>query len=165
MATPRKRSIINHLANLPVLTDLQRARLLRSAGVFAGPGTGIAEGFRIAGEHTLRLGRDCYLNHGAYVDCVADVVFGDNSGMGPGAKVLTSHHDWDLSQERIFGPTVPKAVTIGDNVWIAANAVVLPGVVIEDTCIIAAGAVVNRRCRSGGVYAGVPATRVAELRR
>jgi acetyltransferase-like isoleucine patch superfamily enzyme len=36
----------------------------------------------------------------------------------------------------------------------------LPGVVLGDDVVVAAGAVVNRDCVAGGLYAGVPARRV-----
>ena len=48
-------------------------------------------------------------------------------------------------------------ITIGDNVFVGANSVILPNVTIGDNTIIAAGSVVNKDIEGNGVYGGVPA--------
>ncbi|MFA0253058.1 CatB-related O-acetyltransferase [Vibrio breoganii] len=48
-------------------------------------------------------------------------------------------------------------VTIGNDVWIASNVIILPGVKISDGAIIAAGSVVNRDVPPYSIVAGVPA--------
>lgn len=40
---------------------------------------------------------------------------------------------------------------------------ILPGVIINDGCIVAAGAVVNKDCEANSLYAGVPARKIKEL--
>ena len=52
---------------------------------------------------------------------------------------------------------VARPVRIGNNVWIGAHAVILPGVTIADGAIIAAGAVVTKDVPARGAVAGVPA--------
>ena len=49
--------------------------------------------------------------------------------------------------------------TIEDNVLIGMGAIVMDNAIVEQNCLIAAGAVVleNTVCKTGGVYAGVPA--------
>ena len=54
-------------------------------------------------------------------------------------------------------------VTIGANTWIGARAVVLPGVVIGDFCIVAAGAVVTKDVPDYTVVAGVPAKEIKKI--
>ena len=51
----------------------------------------------------------------------------------------------------------PAPIRIGKNVWIGANAVVLPGVTVGDNAVIAAGAVVSRDVPANAVVGGVPA--------
>ncbi|MBP7086410.1 MAG: transferase [Enterococcus sp.] len=48
-------------------------------------------------------------------------------------------------------------ISIGKNVWIGANATVLPGVRIGDGAIIAAGAVVSKDVEENTIVGGVPA--------
>ena len=50
-----------------------------------------------------------------------------------------------------------EPIVVGRDCWIAARAIVLPGVRIGDGSVIAAGAVVNRTCEPGSILAGVPA--------
>lgn len=54
-------------------------------------------------------------------------------------------------------------VTIGQNVWVGAGVVVLPGVNIGDNSVIAAGAVVSKNVPSGELWAGVPASCIRVL--
>jgi acetyltransferase-like isoleucine patch superfamily enzyme len=51
----------------------------------------------------------------------------------------------------------PSSIVIGRNIWIGANATVLPGVIVGDDEIIAAGAVVTRNVPEKAVGAGIPA--------
>jgi acetyltransferase-like isoleucine patch superfamily enzyme len=64
-----------------------------------------------------------------------------------GAAILT--HDWVNSRHR--------DVHIGDNCFIGAHAIVLPGVTIGDNCIVGAASVVARDLPSGSLVAGNPA--------
>ena len=52
---------------------------------------------------------------------------------------------------------------IGDHVFIGANAVVLPGAVIESHVVVGAGAIVKGRLSAHGVYVGAPCRRVRDL--
>ncbi|AZZ40792.1 hypothetical protein C0Z10_08115 [Acidipropionibacterium jensenii] len=56
-----------------------------------------------------------------------------------------------------------RGVSIGENCWIAANAVVIDGVTIGANSVIGAGAVVTRTIPSGVFAAGVPARVLGEL--
>ena len=56
-----------------------------------------------------------------------------------------------------------KPVVIGDDVWIGANAVILPGVTIGRHCVVAAGAVVTKDVPDNTVVAGVPAKVIKTL--
>jgi acetyltransferase-like isoleucine patch superfamily enzyme len=68
-----------------------------------------------------------------------------------GAAILT--HD--------YVNNVHREVRIGDNCFIGAHSIILPGVTIGDGCIVAAGSVVARDVPAGSLVAGNPA-RVVE---
>ena len=48
-------------------------------------------------------------------------------------------------------------IRIGDNVWIGAGAIILPGVTIGDDAVIGAGAIVTKDIKTGEVVGGNPA--------
>ena len=56
-----------------------------------------------------------------------------------------------------------RPVTIGDNVWVGANCVILPGVNITDNVIVGAGAVVTKDLHEPGIYGGNPAKLIKAL--
>ncbi len=62
-------------------------------------------------------------------------------------------------------PDEIRPVEIGSNVWIGANAMILPGVRIGDDAVVAAHAVVNKDVPDGGVVGGVPARVIGTSRR
>lgn len=109
-------------------------------------------------------------------NAVGDVVIGDNTRIGlhntiigpvtigshvnlaQGITVTALNHNFADSGLRIDEQGVSTApVAIGDDVWIGANAVVLPGVSIGNHCVVAAGAVVTRSVPPHSLVAGVPA--------
>lgn len=78
---------------------------------------------------------------------------GDNVTIASGAKVLTH----DASTKGIVGFTKIAAVKIGSNVFVGANAIILPGVTIGSNVIIGAGAVVAKDVPDNCVLVGNPA--------
>jgi acetyltransferase-like isoleucine patch superfamily enzyme len=55
---------------------------------------------------------------------------------------------------------VDKAVVIEDDVWIGANSVILPGVIIRRGSVIGAGSVVTKSTLINSTYAGIPAKQI-----
>lgn len=76
-----------------------------------------------------------------------------------GVKIYSqsNQYKYNPNQRIIEQPVVYKKVTIGDDVWIGANAVILPGVRIGNSSIIGAGAVVRRDVPPYAIVAGIPA--------
>ena len=110
---------------------------------------------------SIRIARRVWL--GPYV-----VIYG-HGGVEIGEQTLVSMHCTILSSNHGI-PPLGKLIrdaadellptTIGRDVWIGANAVILGGVTIGDGAVVAAGAVVNRDVDSGTVVAGVPARKI-----
>ena len=76
-----------------------------------------------------------------------------------GVKIYSQSNQYkhNHTQRILEQPVFYKKVTIGNDVWIGANSVVLPGVHIGDGAIIGAGAVVRQDVPSHAIVAGVPA--------
>ncbi len=84
--------------------------------------------------------------------------------MGPDVLIYTTNHEFrnkDIPmQQQGYQPERP--VSIGNDVWIGARVIILPGVTIGDGCVIGAGAVVTKDVPAYSVCAGNPAKVVKE---
>lgn len=102
------------------------------------------------------------ISFGNRVDVGENVIIRGGGGISIGNDVLIAAGAALVSEGHPVNPprwgrNVSKPVRIGNEVWIGANAVVLPGVTIGDGSIVAAGAVVSRDVPGNVVVAGVPA--------
>lgn len=114
-----------------------------------------AVGDVVIGDHT-RIG--------IHNTVIGPVTIGNHVNLAQGITVTALNHNFDDSDKRIDEQGVSTSqVVIGDDVWIGANAVVLPGVTIGTHCIVAAGAVVTKDVPSHSLVAGVPAKIIKEI--
>ncbi|MFB5744274.1 DapH/DapD/GlmU-related protein [Cedecea sp. P7760] len=75
--------------------------------------------------------------------------------IGPNVTLTTvSHH---VEPALRHGVNILAPINIGENVWIGAGAVVLPGITIGDNSVIAANSVVTTNVPANSMYAGTPA--------
>lgn len=93
-----------------------------------------------------------------YVQAGNGIRIGEGSMFGPGVKIISADHDREHLDRHLPGPPI----IIGRHCWIGANAVILPGTVLEDSVTVAAGSVVRGCVRTGTTVAGVPARVVRE---
>ena len=108
-----------------------------------------AVGDVIIGDHT-RIG--------LHNTIIGPVSIGNNVNLAQGITVTALNHNFGDATKRIDEQGVStKPVVIGDDVWIGANVVVLPGVTIGSHCVVAAGAVVTKDVPDHTLVAGVPA--------
>ncbi len=115
--------------------------------------------------HRVRFGEGSVVAAGAMVLGEGGVTVGAHSHLGPHV-VVTSQYG-DSSEEMVTAsPTIKTApVEIGRGVWIGSGAVVMPGAVLGDRCVVAPGSVVYGRWPEGSKLAGNPARRVRPLER
>ncbi len=110
-------------------------------------------------KNTLKVGSGTWIGQQCFIHSAGGLEIGENVGIGPGVKILTSQHellDSDLPimhQEIEFTP-----VRIGMGCDIGANAVILPGVILGEFCQVGAGAVVTKSFPDHSVLTGVPAS-------
>lgn len=114
-----------------------------------------AVGDVIIGDHT-RIG--------LHNTIIGPVTIGHHVNLAQGITVTALNHNFSDVGRRIDEQGVStRQVTIGDDVWIGANAVVLPGVSIGSHCVVAAGAVVTHDVPDHTVVAGVPSRIIKSL--
>lgn len=102
----------------------------------------------------INVGRNVFINTGCSFQDRGGITIGDGAQIGMNVTIATLNHGFDLKTRNI---TYPMPVIIGKNVWIGSNVTIVPGAVIGDNSVIAAGAVVTGSIPSDVVAAGCPA--------
>ena len=106
-----------------------------------------------------------YTRIGLHNTIIGPVKIGHHVNLAQGITVTALNHNFDDTNKRIDEQDVStNAVTIEDDVWIGANAVILPGVTIGRHVVVAAGAVVTKDVPGNCVVGGVPAKVIKEIR-
>ncbi|MDO5369260.1 sugar O-acetyltransferase [Paracoccus sp. (in: a-proteobacteria)] len=114
------------------------------------------------GSH-IHFGPGCFLNYGCVFLDITEIRLGARVQIGPMVQVLTADHPRE-AHRRAACEEWGRPITIGDDVWIGAGALILPGVTIGAGAIIGAGAVVTRDVAPGATVAGNPARPVGNPR-
>ncbi|MBK0380666.1 LbetaH domain-containing protein [Mucilaginibacter segetis] len=115
-----------------------RAFLLRLFGAKVAKGVHIYPGVKIWAPWNLDLGKECGVAGGATLYSQGKITIGERSVISQGANICTGTHDYTKSGS----PLITRPIFIGDNVWIAAEVFIHPGITIPDGCVIGARSVV-----------------------
>ena len=130
-------------------------------GYHAQPGCRVLRGVVIYFPEKLTLGRNVGISSYSQLNAAGGIEIGDDTLIGPGCTIWSVNHRFqDVDVPIRLQGYDARQITIGADCWIAAHAIILPGVRIGAGSVVAAGAVVNRSCEPGSVLAGVPATNV-----
>lgn len=101
----------------------------------------------------LTIGENSVINAKCRIDTRGGVYIGNNVSISSECVILTADHD--MNSDDFQGRQ--KKVIIEDYVWIGTRAMIMPGVVLQEGCVIAAGSVVTKNVNSYEVVGGVPA--------
>lgn len=107
----------------------------------------------------LRIGDGCNIGPGIWFSCVGRIELGENILTGHGVLIADSHHEYeDPDTAILLQPMAPPAgVRIGSGCIIGPHAAILAGVSVGDNSFIAANAVVTRSVGPNSVLVGNPA--------
>lgn len=119
--------------------------------------------FRCDYGFNINVGDNFYANYDCIILDVAQVNIGHNVMFGPRVCVYTAGHPID-PETRISMLEFGRSISIGDNVWIGGNAVILPGVKIGKNTVIGAGSVVSEDIPEGAMAVGNPCRVLREVR-
>lgn len=134
---PQKILGINRKAQWPVhFTSIVRSPDKIQKGIFCDPGDNI----------------------GVYIQAMNGIIMGNNVGISPGCKIISANHNNGNHSTHDAAPPI----IMGNNVFIYANSVVLPGVKIGDNVIIGAGSVVTHDIPSNSIAVGNPCKVIKE---
>lgn len=109
---------------------------------------------RVLAPHKITKGIMCDPGDGLnnYIQANNGIIFGCNVELGPGVSVISSNHQSDNLRKHVKG----KPITIGNNVWIGANATILPEVSIGNNVIIGANSLVSKNIPDNSIAVGNP---------
>lgn len=101
----------------------------------------------------LTLGKNSSL--GPYVDCYnqGKIIIGNNTIISQKTYLCASSHNYKLKDF----PLILKPISIGNGVWVAADAFIGPSVIISDLAIVAARSVVIKNIDANTIVGGNPA--------
>ena len=131
-----------------------------------GEGVIIESGFHCDYGNQITIGDRSFIN----INCtVLDapisegaITIGDDCLIGPNVQLLAVSHAVNPSQ-RLNKENFAAPISIGNNVWIGAGAIILAGVSIGDNSVIGAGSVVTKSIASNTVVAGNPAIKLKDI--
>ncbi|MFC8197770.1 sugar O-acetyltransferase [Streptomyces sp. NPDC057298] len=129
---------------------------------FVGPEVHVRPPLHVDYGSNITIGARTFVNYNLTALDVAAITIGEDCQIGPNVQLLTPTHPLE-PQPRRDKLEAARPITIGDNVWLGAGAIVLPGVSIGDNSVIGAGAVVTKDVPAGVVAVGNPARPVRTL--
>ena len=114
-----------------------------------------AVGDVIIGDHT-RIG--------LHNTIIGPVTIGSHVNLAQGITITALNHNFYDSEKRIDQQGIStKEVVLEDDIWVGANAVILPGVTIGKHAVVAAGAIVTKDVPPHSLVAGVPAKVIRQI--
>lgn len=116
----------------------------------------------VADSARLYIGCGSFLGKGVEIDCQENISIGEHVLLAPGCFITDHNHEIAADKQIDQQKCVSAPIAIEDDVWVGANAVVLPGVHIGQGAVVGAGAVVTRDVESFTVVGGVPARIIAK---
>lgn len=122
----------------------------------------VLPGFHCDNGKNIHVGEDFLANYNVTILDIAPVRIGGFCMIGPNTLITTVGHPMSPKGRRTkLAQGTP--VTIGDDVWIGGNCTILPGVTIGNNVVVAAGAVVTKDVPDNCVVGGVPARIIKKL--
>ena len=146
--------------NLPrhKLFNVVKSNYLRIQGAKIGKSITYYPGIRINPARNITLGDHVDLAWGVIITTGGEVEIGDRTLIGYRTIISSANHTIPENKGRIFGAGhVPEKVSIGKDVWIGGNSVIVAGVTIGEGAVVAAGSVVTKDVAPYTIVGGIPA--------
>ncbi len=116
----------------------------------------------------VHIGKNFHAGCNCFLQDYAQITIGDNVFLAPNVTITTINHPLNVDKRRVFltkdsfhpdgkgNWQIIAPVSIGNDVWIGAGAIILPGVTIGSGSTIGAGSVVTHDIPANVLACGVP---------
>ena len=118
---------------------------------------------KIVNKKNVKIGSGCSINEGVVIQGDYKIVIGNNVVLSTGVMILDAGLDFSILTNKCRRVHIGKKTVIGNNNWIAAGAIILPGVTLGDNVLVGAGSVVTKSFGSNCIIAGNPAKLIQKL--
>lgn len=116
----------------------------------------ILNGAEIQGDiNLIKIGERVSFGGDVFIILNEIIEIGNDVMIATGTKILTSTHDYNNNP--MWKHRVDRPIKIGNNVWIGAGSIILPGIKIGNYSVIGAGSVVTKHVPDFCIVAGNPA--------
>lgn len=108
----------------------------------------------------LKVGNNTYIGEYNNIRVAGGkILIGDNCLISQHITMVTSNHIINAGKNISSQgwTTENNFIVIGNDVWIGANSVILPGITISDGAVIAAGSIITHNVPKNAIVAGNPA--------
>ena len=150
------------LNGLDVLDTAAREAPIRELFGSAGREPVVLPVFNCDCGRNIHVGDFFLANYNVTILDIAEFRAGAHGWIGPGTLISTIGHPLSPRGRRDF-LGIAKPVVIGNDVWIGGNCTILPGVTIGDNVVVAAGAVVTKDVPPNSLVGGVPARALKDI--
>jgi len=159
---------------------LARNTMTRRHFASAGMGTKFGERISVDGQVHVReytvvesdvvfrgglvvIGSHTYIGHHTFLNTLSQIKIGDHTFIAGFCYLVDADHGTELGKLIQDQPLASAPISIGNDVWLGAHVVVLPGAVIEDGAVVGANSVVSGHIPANAIAVGSPA-RVVKMR-
>jgi len=113
----------------------------------------------------IKIGDNCRI-HGTCIHAYSKIIIGNNCLIAANTQIIDGNGhllSFDNTKNRIHTTDNGKEIIIEDNVWIAANCVILGGTRIGEGSVITAGSVVKGIVPRNSIYGGNPSKLIKKI--
>lgn len=135
-----------------------RVWMLRLFGAKIGKGVIIRPSVKVTYPWKLKIGDYSWIGDDVTLYNLGHICIGSNVVISQKSYLCTGSHDYSVDSFDIF----TRDVVVQDEVWIASDVFIHPGVVVGEGCVVAARSTVVSDLRGGYIYSGNPAIKVRD---
>ena len=140
--------------------DQIRERLSEITGIELDKSITVFPPFHTNVGRFIKIGKNVFINHACSFLDLGGITIEDEVLIGPKVNLITENHPLNPADRKTL---ICKPILIKRNAWIGAAATILPGVIIGENAVVAAGAIVSKDVPANTVVGGVPAKMIKTI--